>query len=538
MARQPIINVQVNSQQFQQFAKQFNQFTGQIRQLNANFATINASLNRTNILMRSIQGTVRVVESGLQKVFSTAKGITKQFFSWKVLIGGVTALLGMGGSLYGIERLAASIMQKRRQALGLGQDYGRTQASSIFSQGLIGSPSDTQSNIALGMHGSMDQYKALMKLGVNPATDKRSADEIQDYIIKQLPRMVQMGGQDKLLMYAHQYGIDQFLSGMDILRLSTEEGQKEYQEKQKLVAQYKDLMKVTPKAQKAWTELELQFQAAKAQLESVFGNALADLAEPLRRLSDAFAGLIRMLMQSPTVQRLIKDLSGWIDTLATKMKSLTEKDIENFVKELRKLLPSTEEFKATMKEFVEILKGAVEVLHFLRHPIDYFHQNLEKRAGDQSHGRLRLGQHLGMSRPSIGGPTPTPGGATPSSIWNNIKNFGGSVGNWFKSPIIGGSPTQAPQVGGGSSFSGQFGGNARAITPGPPAGFPGAASKMTPDPSFSDRFGNWKGSSDTPQKGGSSPLSMNNWQMNRTASLVVRNVPGSNVFMSAAGMVG
>jgi hypothetical protein len=34
------------------------------------------------------------------------------------------------------------------------------------------------------------------------------------------------------------------------------------------------------------------------------------------------------------------------------------------------------------------------------------------------------------------------------------------------------------------------------------------------------------------------PLSMNNWQMNRTASLVVRNVPGSNIFMSAQGMTG
>jgi hypothetical protein len=39
-------------------------------------------------------------------------------------------------------------------------------------------------------------------------------------------------------------------------------------------------------------------------------------------------------------------------------------------------------------------------------------------------------------------------------------------------------------------------------------------------------------------RGTGGPLSMNNWQMNRTANLVVRNVPGANLFMTAAGMTG
>jgi hypothetical protein len=82
-----------------------------------------------------------------------------------------------------------------------------------------------------------------------------------------------------------------------------------------------------------------------------------------------------------------------------------------------------------------------------------------------------------------------------------------------------------------------IGGNAPAATPPPP---PSAAKEMSPQSPINNRFGTWIGSSDTPQKGGSrpGPLSMNNWQMNRTASLVVRNVPGSNIFMSAQGMTG
>jgi hypothetical protein len=38
--------------------------------------------------------------------------------------------------------------------------------------------------------------------------------------------------------------------------------------------------------------------------------------------------------------------------------------------------------------------------------------------------------------------------------------------------------------------------------------------------------------------GQAGPLDVNNWQSNRVSSLVVRNVPGSNVFLSAAGMTG
>jgi hypothetical protein len=32
------------------------------------------------------------------------------------------------------------------------------------------------------------------------------------------------------------------------------------------------------------------------------------------------------------------------------------------------------------------------------------------------------------------------------------------------------------------------------------------------------------------------PLDVDNWQMNRTASLSIRNVPGSNIFAQSAGM--
>ena len=76
--------------------------------------------------------------------------------------------------------------------------------------------------------------------------------------------------------------------------------------KKQLTEQYKEQLKITPKALRAWTELELQFQVAKASLESAFGEKLAALAEPLKHLSEGFARLVKVFMDTPEVQKAIK----------------------------------------------------------------------------------------------------------------------------------------------------------------------------------------------------------------------------------------
>jgi hypothetical protein len=544
MAKQPTLTVNVNSQQFQQFAKQFNALTGQMKQLNANFAQINSTLNRTNIFLRSAQAGTNLLYSGLTRVAGVAGRITKHFLSWGTIIGAVTALLGVGGSLFGIERLAASIMQKRRMVMGLGGDYGRIQASSIFNQSLIGSPTDVMRNITLGMHGEPDQMKALMAAGVYQPGGK--PEDVMDKLVEKLPAMLNKSGPGMVLQMAHAYGIDKlFQDPMDLLRLTTEEGQKEYQVQKELRKQYEKQLEISKPAQRAWSELSLQLQAAGAQLESIFGEKLADLAEPLRHLSDGFAAMVRTLMQSPAVQAIIKELAGWIDKLAIKMKGLTEKDIEKFITKIQNWLPTMEEFKSAMKDFVEILKGAVEVMKFLRHPIEGMlgAGDTAKQRYQEQQGIIKPGQ---AAKPSIfdwmlgrkpAAPTASSSPNAAPATAPAAMSPGGGGG--FPFPGAGGLP------GKGASFpagmpSWLFGGMNQAGIGGTASAWSGAASKMTPQTPFSGRFGNWSGSSDTPEKGGSrpGPLSMNNWQMNRVANLVVRNVPGSNIFMNAEGMVG
>jgi hypothetical protein len=547
MARQPQTTINVNSQQFQQFARQFNVFSGQIKQLNTQFAQINTQIQRTNVLLRGVNATLNTGITGARTLFTWASRITKQFISWSTIIGGVTALLGMGGGLYGIERLAASIMAKRRMVMGLGADYGKTQANMIFSQGLIGSPQGVLQNIALGQHGSQEQMTTLLGMGI-PFGSKMDPNDIMDKIVEKLPDILNRAGPGKELMMAQAYHLDKiFTDPFDMLRLATEEGRKEYQEKRALVKEYEHLLKVSPKATKAWTELELQLQAARAQIETVFGEILAPLAGPLKRLSEAFAHLVRVFLETPAVQKFITFLSKEIDKLATKMSKLEKEDIQKFIDEITGWLPTMEDFKSAMHDFVDILKTAVNVLRFL----------------SPSGGN----QHSGTTPGTYGAPPPGPAGqAGTRRLIDDIKRIhkhgiGGGAAPPTAAPPGGGGggggeggfgagATRYPHGGiGGFGMGGDFGQApglpswASSVLPGlgglgPSGGWPGAVRSMAPSSgrsrSLIDQYNNLPGGGGQQQ----GALSTGNWQMNRVANLVVRNVPGANIFMSAAGMTG
>jgi hypothetical protein len=389
----------------------------------------------------------------------------------------------------------------------------------------------------------------------DPEMQKLSPDELMDLVVKRLPSVLNKAGPALRLRMAESFKIGSLgIDPMTALRLSTQKGQEEYEEMRKLKEEYAPKMKISERAQKAWTLLEIQLQAAGAQIQSIFGEKLADLAGPLKHLSEGFTELVRTLMKSPAVKAAIEKLAEWIEWLANKMKELGEKDIQNFIDEIKKLLPDMETFKTDMKDLVAILHGAVTLLGWLK----YWNQTPAEVLSDV---QTRAGVGGPNSKGIPGTVTVTPAG---KSIFNSIQNA-------LTSPIIGNrSQTTAPAAPAAPSAPG-FGAGASPIRFGGLGGFAddtpslgGWSSTIGSNiPSISTfpggggARGGWGGAARSmiPQRGGGAfgppqspaqpnqastpgPLSMNNWQMNRTASLVVRNVPGSNIFMTAAGMTG
>jgi hypothetical protein len=555
MAKNPNLTVSVNSQQFQQFARQFAALSGQMRQMNQQFAQINTTLQRTTVTSRMLNTSFQVGLNFLKGMGSAVGKITGHFLKWSVIIGGVTTLLGMGGGLFGIDRLAQSILTKRRQVLGLGgsANYGRVQASTIYNQSYLDNPMGSLQAVQRGLGGSSDELRGLAAAGI-PFGTKMSSTEVLDKIIDKTMEVVKRAAPGTELMVTKAYGLDKFLSESDIMRMVTEEGRKEILEKRELIKAHEKELQLSPKAQKGWADLELQFQIARASMQTIFGEKLRDLAKPLGRLSEGFAHLIKVLMDSPTVQKVMKRLADGIDWLAKKLKDLTEDDIKKFIDKIKEWLPTLEEFKNAMKGFVSALQTVVSVLNTLfpqKSPLasaaqaagaGSVHNWLDKHLTPAGKKLLNFDSGLkptqaptaqSPSTPqssSAAAPAPTSSASSKSAASFLSPNIGGG--------LVGGAGATDSNLFNPGSFAGVKSGLTAPSATAPPS--PSAANGLSPQPSFSDRFGNWSGSSDTPQKGGSrpGPLSMNNWQMNRTASLVVRNVPGANIFMSAQGMTG
>jgi len=417
-----------------------------------------------------------------------------------------------------------------------------------------------------------------------------------------------------------------------------------------LTKQYKEQLKITPRALRAWSELEIQFQAAKASLESAFGESLADLAEPLKELSQGFANIIRTLIKTPEMQKFIAWLAEQIHNLADKMNKLSEKDISDYIQKVKDALPSLEEFESYMDKFVNILKSAVKILNLfipaetkpepalptgaqgykdetgtgLRaapygrelstgirqffggtgaafreapvvpgamatgqqnvRPFNAFGQfdpnkqdTYAPPGSNWSSTTINLGRGAQAIPPSIfanpfsskdtSGVFPNPPGYTPQAPPAPPTSKSG-----ITPPSTFGAPgTPAPSITGGApSTFGAPGTPAPSITGGAPSTFgswlfgksslaPGvgynpsadpfgagasatmdtwsnAATKMAPPtPNPADTGKDSTGTNGAAKLG---PLSYNNWQSSRVANLVVRNVPGSNIFMTAAGMTG
>jgi hypothetical protein len=599
MARSPILTIKVEDTQFQQFMKSFNDLSSKIKNLSTQFNQLNNTIKKTSLATQALQASFNAINTVSKSILSNVGGITKHFIRWSTIIGSVTALLGMGGGLFGIERLAASIQARRRQMLGLGGDWGATRAAEIHGQTLFGGgTSNILQNIRMGTGGSQDQLSALMAMGV-PYGTKKSPEELLTEILPKVHKILKSAGPNLALSVAKGYGLDKiFTDPMDLIRLSTEDGMKEIQLREERIRKDKELLKLSPEAQKGWENLRDQLLSAGAQIETIFGEKLASLSQPLSELSKEFVRLVRAFMDSPLVERAIRKLSKWMEDFA---KELEESKLDDKLKEfsdyVESWIPYLKQFKQTISDLTDVINNAARILK----PVDRavtppgwandFYKDATKWLRDQFlGGGLSRGEPGSPGAPS--GFAPSPDTAAPSTGGTGKQSFnvpgsslfaGGSraltslAGNTFGGNSFGGATVRTASFGGNTGIRGgavnstsgttamNFGGgisrNYAAFSGGPTTGgslgqlFAGGTTNVSAP---SVRMASWNGAvNKAAPRGGNSnvsissnnkmamgmfgrgnqgPLSVDNWQSNRTASLTIRNVPGSNVFMSGAGM--
>jgi hypothetical protein len=156
--------------------------------------------------------------------------------------------LGVGGGLFGLDRLAGHVLNLQRQSLGLGANIGGMRAFDLFGKTFLQDPQSVLGGMAAAQRGiTSPQYQSLVNLGMNPQ-QIRTADPTQlalEAIRRSLP-ILQQGGRGPAgpMPIASALGLTSFLSPEDITALSGREGPELVKQLEEQVKANKELLDI------------------------------------------------------------------------------------------------------------------------------------------------------------------------------------------------------------------------------------------------------------------------------------------------------
>lgn len=290
-------------------------------------------------------GKMRVIGQSMVGIFDkigkSTLGIAKSIgratlglLKWASITGIIGGLLG-GGSLFGLDRLAGSASNIRRESQGLGLSAGDLKSARINFSKFVDVDS-TLGNIA-DARSDLSRRWIFSAMGVDPT--KGSNVDVMSSSMKSAKHIFEQGGMTQQGAEAH--GLTQLFSMDDLRRLHAMTDREIDDSVRKQRTDRKSL-DMSDKTLKSWQDLQIQLDNAGSKIESMLINKLVKLAGPIGRLSDAFTDAVGTLLDNP-------DLGRWIDTLAD--------NIRKFAKYL-----SSDDFKSDFDIFIDGVKRAAHAL--------------------------------------------------------------------------------------------------------------------------------------------------------------------------------
>lgn len=334
MALRPILSIPIDSSAFDAFVKKYEHYQKLLSGDPANWKKVSdgigksrsafdalvsaqtASLARTKLIAEAQKEAERRTQTTAdhwKRMADHAKSFsgsiftaTRSLLQWTALTGVFTGLLG-GAGLFGLDRLAYAVSQGRRSSLGLGVTYGEQRAFGL-NFGRLVNPDQYLSGVNEALH---DVTKRIGLYGAGLTEQQLQGKDTAQVAVELLPALKRLADQTpesqmgQVLRARH---LDQFISLEDFQRLrNTPAGELDQYQRQ-YGADTRQLQ-VKDQVQKAWQDLAVQLSRAGEKIENVFVTGLGRLADPINRLSDGFANLVKSLLGSDSV-------SHWLDQAA------------------------------------------------------------------------------------------------------------------------------------------------------------------------------------------------------------------------------
>jgi hypothetical protein len=280
------------------------------------------------------------VTAGTQQLGAAAKhakGIagdlaegTRWLLKWTGISSGLAGLVG-AGSLFGLDRLAAGVADRRYTAQGLGIGNSTNQQAFSLAYRRIVDPASFLGQIA-DARTDYSKRKTFTSLGIGE-------DQLNHLDTAQLGELVLQRAQtlwkslpDHSQQTASAFGLTDVLSIADLRRLLAADSGlgKEGAENEK----YQRQLYVPDRQQAAFQDFSVQLAFAGDKVANAFLDAFgnAHLPEELSKLSDSAASAITTFLEAPQLKIWLDDLGTGLKTTATFLASdQFNQDIGTFV---------------------------------------------------------------------------------------------------------------------------------------------------------------------------------------------------------------
>ncbi|MCU3855398.1 lytic transglycosylase domain-containing protein [Enterobacter roggenkampii] len=340
-------------------AKAFSEGASAILSINSGLDRLADSLDRANKSQEDFNKKTRSSKGFLSEATKDAKSLaghirdaTTSLLSWGGIVGLFTGVLGVGG-LFGLNRLAATTGSQRFTSLGIGTSIGALDSTAINYQKALGNPTGTLGAIR---DSQMDLSKrwAFQAMGINNP-DQDPAKLLPQMIRNARDIFVKNGS---TLQGANAYGLTNFFSLDDLNRFKNMSDE-EIDAMERRAQKDAKLLQITDQQARQWQDFNVQLDYSGQSIRNTFVRGLGPLTPQLSKLSDALAGAIDTVLQSPELGKWIDGLAGGIERFGKYLASPEfTKDVDDFMDGLRRLGQS-------IGRVIDLFTGKTSVSEFM-----------------------------------------------------------------------------------------------------------------------------------------------------------------------------
>lgn len=319
-------------------AKAFSEGASAILSINSGLERLTDSLDRANKSQEDFNKKTRSSKGFLSDATKDAKSLaghirdaTTSLLSWGGIVGLFTGVLGVGG-LFGLNRLAATTGSQRFTSLGIGTSIGALDSTAINYQKALGNPTGTLGAIR---DSQMDLSKRwqFQALGINNP-DQDPAKLLPQLIRNARDIFVKNGS---TLQGANAYGLTNFFSLDDLNRFKNMSDE-EIDAMERRAQKDAKLLQITDQQARQWQDFNVQLDYSGQSIRNTFVRGLGPLTPQLSKLSDALAGAIDTVLQSPELGKWIDGLAAGIERFGNYLASPEfTKDVDSFMAGIEKL---------------------------------------------------------------------------------------------------------------------------------------------------------------------------------------------------------